>query len=156
MSVTQFELASNWRIAAPLPRVWPEIVDVDAWPSWWRAVRKVERLRDGDAEGIGALRRLTWATALPYTITFDVMSTRIEPMHLIEGRASGELSGVGLWTLASDGAGTTVRYDWRVELGKPWMRTLAPLLRPAFAWNHNVLMRRGEEDLRRRLGINSS
>jgi hypothetical protein len=47
-----------------------------------------------------------------------------------------------------------VRYDWRVDLGKPWMRTLAPLLRPAFAWNHNVLMRWGEQDLSRRFGIN--
>ncbi len=116
MSVTQFELVSHWRIAAPLQRVWPEIVEVDAWPSWWRAVRKVVRLSDGDANGIGALRRLTWATALPYSITFDVLSTRIEPMHLIEGRASGELSGVGLWTLTSDGGGTAVRYDWRVDL----------------------------------------
>ncbi|HEV2514093.1 MAG TPA: SRPBCC family protein [Devosia sp.] len=86
MSVTQFELVSHWRIAAPLQRVWPEIVDVDDWPSWWRAVRKVERLQDGDAGGIGALRRITWATALPYTITFDVVSTRIEPMHLIQWR----------------------------------------------------------------------
>lgn len=153
MSVTQFELVSHWRIAAPLDRVWPEIADVDAWPSWWRAVRKVERLRDGDASGVGALRRLTWATALPYTITFNVESTRIEPMHQIEGRAGGELNGVGLWTLTSDGASTTVRYDWRVDLGKPWMRTFAPILRPAFAWNHNVLMGWGETDLRARLGI---
>ena len=55
--------------------------------------------------------------------------------------------------LAPDGDATTVRYDWHVELGKPWMRTFAPVLRPIFAWNHNVLMGWGEADLRRRLGI---
>lgn len=153
MSVTQFELVSHWRIAAPPERVGPEIVDVDAWPSWWRAVRKVERLRDGDAGGVGALRRITWATALPYTITFDVEATRIEPMRQLEGRATGELNGVGIWTLTPDGDDTAVRYDWRVDLGKPWMRVFAPILRPAFAWNHNVLMGRGEADLRTRLGL---
>lgn len=153
MSVTAFELVSHWRIAAPLDRVWAEIVDVDAWPSWWRAVRKVERLRDGDIEGIGAVRRITWATALPYTITFDVESTRSEPMYQLEGRATGELNGVGIWTLTSDGDITTVRYDWRVDLGKAWMRAFAPILRPAFAWNHNVLMGWGEADLKIRLGL---
>ncbi len=153
MSVTAFELVSHWRIAAPLDRVWAEIVDVDAWPSWWRAVRKVERLRDGDTEGIGAVRRITWATALPYTITFDVESTRSEPMYQLEGRATGELNGVGIWTLTSDGDITTVRYDWRVDLGKAWMRAFAPILRPAFAWNHNVLMGWGEADLKTRLGL---
>jgi len=153
MSVAQFELVSHWRIAAAPERVWPEIVDVDAWPSWWRAVRKVERLRDGDAGGVGALRRITWATALPYTITFDVEATRIEPMRQLEGRATGELNGVGIWTLTPDGDDTAVRYDWRVDLGKPWMRVLAPILRPAFAWNHNVLMGWGEADLRTRLGL---
>jgi hypothetical protein len=153
MSVTAFELVSYWRIAAPLDRVWAEIVDVDAWPSWWRAVRKVERLRDGDIEGIGAVRRITWATALPYTITFDVESTRSEPMHRLEGRATGELNGVGVWTLTSDGDITTVRYDWRVDLGKAWMRAFAPILRPAFAWNHNVLMGWGKADLKTRLGL---
>lgn len=153
MSVTAFELVSHWRIAAPLDRVWAEIVDVDAWPSWWRAVRKVERLRDGDTEGIGAVRRITWATALPYTITFDVESTRSEPMYQLEGRATGELNGVGVWTLTSDGDIITVRYDWRVDLGKAWMRAFAPILRPAFAWNHNVLMGWGEADLKTRLGL---
>lgn len=153
MSVTQFELLSHWHLAAPLEQVWPEIADVDAWPQWWRAVRKVEKLRDGDAAGIGATRRITWTTALPYTITFDVESTRIEPLRLLEGRASGELNGVGLWTLTSDGTGTTVRYDWRIDLGKAWMRVLAPVLRPAFAWNHNVLMGWGEADIRARLHI---
>jgi len=153
MSVTQFELVTNWRIAAPLDAVWREIADSDAWPQWWRAVKRVERLSDGDSSGLGARRRITWGTALPYTISFDVEATLIEPMHRLEGRASGELNGVGRWTLRPEDGVTMVRYEWRVELGKPWMRAFAPLLRPVFAWNHNVVMGWGEADLRKRLGI---
>lgn len=96
---------------------------------------------------------MTWATALPYTITFDMEATRIEHMQLIEGRAVGELDGVGLWTLAPEDGVTRVRYDWRVDLGKPWQRALAPVLRPVFTWNHEVVMAWGEADIKRRLGI---
>ena len=100
----------------------------------------------GDAEGIGALRRMTWRTALPYTLSFDMRTTRVEPMRLIEGRAEGELAGRGRWTLAADGGVTRVRYEWIVAVEKPWMRALAPLLRPVFAWNHNKVMGWGEQE----------
>lgn len=156
LATAQFELVSHWRIAAPLVRVWAEILDTDAWPSWWRAVKQVEKLRDGDAAGLGAVRRMTWGTALPYTLAFEVEVTLIQPMHLVEGRASGELNGLGLWTLSEEAGVTVVRYDWRVDLGRPWMRTLAPLLRPAFTWNHAIVMGWGEVDLKRRLGLPST
>ena len=44
-----------------------------------------------------------------------------------------------------------MRYDWRVDVTKPWQVALAPLLRPVFAWNHNVVMGWGYEDLKTRL-----
>jgi uncharacterized protein YndB with AHSA1/START domain len=151
MPATQFHLITTWRFDAPLAAVWRTLSAPEDWPTWWRAVTRVETLAPGDAEGIGALRRLTWRTALPYTLTFAMRTTRVEPMRLIEGRAEGELNGLGRWTLAEDGAGTRVRYDWIVEVEKPWMRALAPLLRPVFAWNHNKVMAWGEEGLKRRL-----
>jgi len=151
MPATQFHLVTNWRFQVPLAAVWRALAQPEDWPTWWRAVARVDTLAQGDADGIGALRRLTWCTALPYTITFAMRTTRIEPMRLIEGRAEGELNGLGRWTLAQDGAGTRVRYDWIVEVEKPWMRALAPLLRPVFAWNHNKVMAWGEEGLARKL-----
>ena len=39
---------------------------------------------------LGAVRRLTWRTALPYRLTFDMTATRIQPMTILEGRASGD------------------------------------------------------------------
>ena len=152
MPVTRFDLVSEWRLDAPIARVWAEIAAPEQWPHWWRAVKRVERLKDGDSEGVGIVRRFTWGTALPYTITFDMETTRVEPQRLIEGRARGELDGIGRWTLTPDGAATHVRYDWQVEQQRPWQRTRAPLLRPAYAWNHRVVMGWGEADIRRRLG----
>ena len=43
------------------------------------------------------------------------------------------------------------RYDWIVELTKPWMRSLAPILRPVFAWNHNKVMEWGRDGITRKL-----
>ena len=153
MASQQFNLVSEWRLAAPVDRVWAELMRPDDWPQWWRAVKRVDTLAEGDARGVGAIRRLTWGSALPYELTFEMRATRVEPMTVIEGRASGELDGTGRWTLTPDRNGTLVRYDWQIEVTKPWMRTLAPLLRPAFAWNHNVVMGWGYQGLRRRLGL---
>lgn len=153
LAATRFDLVTEWRLAAPVSRVWAEIARPEQWPSWWRAVRAVEIVRAGDANGVGAVRRFTWKTALPYDVTFELEATRVEPEHTLEGRATGELNGVGLWTLSPDGTGTRVRYDWRVELQLAWQRALAPVLRPVFAWNHNVVMGWGEEDIRRRLRL---
>ena len=50
-----------------------------------------------------------------------------------------------------DGGSTRVRYDWRVKTTKPWMNLLAPVARPFFKWNHDVIMGWGEEGLRKRL-----
>jgi hypothetical protein len=80
-------------------------------------------------------------------------TTRVEPFSLIEGRAIGELLGVGRWQLSNDAATTTVRYDWKVETTKPWMNLIAPIARPIFSWNHNVVMGWGAEGLAKRLGL---
>lgn len=152
MAATQFHLVTEWRIDAPVTDVWSVLVDVENWPAWWRAVKRVELLEKGDASGIGVVRRLTWSTALPYDLSFDFRSTRIEPLALIEGRAFGELDGTGRWTLRQDGETTHVRYDWIVEVTKTWMVVLAPLLRPVFTWNHNKVMEWGHEGLLKRLG----
>jgi hypothetical protein len=85
---------------------------------------------------------------------FDTRTVKIEPPHLLEAEATGELVGTGVWQLKEEaGAGAVhVQYDWRVRTTRPWMNLLAPVMRPAFAWNHSVVMRRGGQDLARYLG----
>jgi hypothetical protein len=156
MDAKRFELVTHWRLDAELEQVWACLCDSDSWPSWWPSVTRIELLRPGQApDGVGAIRRLHWKTALPYDLIFDVEMIAIDPMRRIEGRAFGELDGVGIWTLRTEGRATIIRYDWQVEVTKTWMRLLAPLLRPIFAWNHGVVMRRGEKGLARWLKSNA-
>ncbi len=72
--------------------------------------------------------------------------------RLLEGVASGELAGTGLWRFFADGDATAVFYQWDVETTRAWMNLLAPLARPAFAWNHDRVMREGGAGFARLLG----
>jgi hypothetical protein len=147
----QFDLVTDWKFDQPIGRVWKLLHDVRTWPAWWPAVILVEQVEDGDRSGVGAINRFVWKTALPYRIEFETRVVRLEPMSLIEGRSAGDLEGRGLWTLREEAGWTHVRYRWNVEVQRPWMRALAPLLRPMFAWNHNHVMEQGRLGLERAL-----
>jgi hypothetical protein len=88
---------------------------------------------------------------LPYRLSFDARTTRIEAPHLLEARVSGDLAGHGRWTFSHDAGITTVRYEWCVHTTKTWMNVIAPLTRSVFADNHHALMRKGGEGLARLL-----
>ena len=151
MTTTHFDLISHWRIAAPVDRVWSALTDPDSWPTWWPCVRTVTTLRAGDATGVGSVRRMRWSTRLPYEIDIELEAVEVRRHERLRGRARGPLRGEGLWLLRADANRTDVTYVWRVELVKPWMRWLAPVLAPVFRWNHDAVMRAGEAGLTRHL-----
>jgi hypothetical protein len=151
----QYSFVTTWRIGAPVDRVWDALHEVGRWPEWWRYVERATELSPGDDGGAGAVWRLEWATALPYRFTFDARTTRAERPNSLEADATGELRGTGRWWLAADGPEgpqTLVRYEWNVATDKAWMNALAPVARPLFAWNHDVLMAEGGRGLARYLG----
>ena len=151
-SASHLDLTSHWRIAAPVASVWAALTDVRSWPQWWPYVRAVEQVDSGNAEGLGAVHRIRWATRLPYTIQIEVRSVEIHKHQRLCGRSRGQLEGQGTWLLRSAGDGITeVAYRWQVVVTKPWMRRLAPLLAPVFRWNHDGVMRAGERGLNRYL-----
>ncbi|WP_457578561.1 SRPBCC family protein [Ensifer adhaerens] len=114
-------------------------------------MKQVTLLNEGDEHGVGAVRRMRWSTALPYELVFDIETTKVEPPLFIEGRALGELDGIGRWTLQGEASACRVRYDWIVTVTKPWMVRLSFILRPVFRWNHGVVMERGRRGLSKRL-----
>lgn len=151
-SASDFVLVSDWRIPAAIERVWDVLNDPTGWPRWWPYVASVEKLAAGDAAGIGARYRFHWTSRLPYHIDIETHVVEIDRLKRIRAEASGELKGEGIWRLQPIADGTAVEYTWRVSVDKAWMRALAPVLRPAFAWNHNGVMAAGEAGLKKYLG----
>jgi hypothetical protein len=147
-----YEFVTIWHVKAPIEKVWNEIYHSTDWPTWWRGVENVLETRKGDESGVGSIHRYTWKSKLPYRLRFDMQTIRIEPPQLLEGIAVGELQGRGLWQLSTEGSETIVRYDWTVVTTKRWMNLLAPIARPLFEWNHNVVMNWGAKGLEKRLG----
>jgi hypothetical protein len=147
-----YNFVTIWRVNAPIESVWNEIYYSTEWPSWWRGVESVSEVRKSDESGVGSIHRYTWKSKLPYRLSFDMQTVRIEPPVLLEGMAVGELQGRGLWQLTTDGNDTVVRYDWSVETTKRWMNLLSPIARPLFEWNHDVVMGWGAQGLAKRLG----
>jgi Polyketide cyclase / dehydrase and lipid transport len=147
-----YEFITVWNFDAPIESVWEEIYASERWPEWWKGVIGMAELKPGDKDGIGSIRRSTWKSVLPYKLEFDLEVTRIEHLKLMEARAFGELEGIGSWRLTSEGeTRTRVQYDWRVKTTKPWMNFLAPVARPFFQWNHDIIMGWGEDGLKKRL-----
>lgn len=147
-----FDLVSHWRITAPPPAVWAALVDAPSWPCWWPQVRAVQTLSAGDADGLGRRHRIEWATPLPYRITIEIELQEMLRHQRLRGRAVGDMQGEGIWLLSGSGDYTDITYLWRVELTRPWMRWLAPMLAPLFRWNHDAVMRAGGAGLARHLG----
>ena len=148
---TRYRFLTTWVLDAPRERVWDAIYGVEKWPEWWPGVELVEKLGHGDERGVGSIYRHRWRSRLPYTVGFDMRTTRIEHQRLLEGTARGELEGVGRWRLW-DGDGTAVTYEWNVRTTAVWMNAVTPVARPVFVWSHNVVMRWGGEGLARLLG----
>jgi hypothetical protein len=116
-------------------------------------VRRVATLDRGDAERVGSRYRIAWRSRIPYDLEFDFTVRRLESPRLMEGDAAGELAGTGCWRLFEQDGVTAVIYDWDVRTAKRWMNLAAPLARPVFEYNHDLVMRWGGEGLARRLGV---
>jgi uncharacterized protein YndB with AHSA1/START domain len=150
--MSDYQFVTVWRFDAPLESVWETIKHSERWNEWWKGVISVIELKAGDENGVGSVRRSKWKSALPYTLEFDSEIIRVEPMKIIEARAFGELEGTGIWTFTAENENRIrVHYDWTVKTTKPWMNYVAPLARPFFRWNHDVIMNWGGDGLAKKL-----
>jgi uncharacterized protein YndB with AHSA1/START domain len=140
--VARYHFVTTLAVAAPRDRVWAFVVAPESWPHGWRWLRSVDVLTDGDPHAPGARHRFTFCTALPYQLRFDTECLRVEAPSLLVAQTSGDLMGASVWQLRDLlGGGTQAVHTWLVSTSKRWMNAVSPIARPAFSWNHDVLMR---------------
>ncbi len=147
----EYAFITRWQIRAPLQPVWDLIYDSLHWPDWWKGVVDVTVIRSGGDNDIGGIRPYTWKSVLPYRLVFDMELTAVEPCKYMRGMAFGELEGMGEWFFEEKDGITYVQYNWNVLTNKPWMNWFHFALKPAFDYNHNIVMAWGAEGLARKL-----
>ena len=148
---TDYSFITHWQINAPLTDVWEVIHDSIQWPQWWKGVVKVVEFKKGDANGVGGIREYTWRSILPYQLSFKMCLTACDKYKRIKGKAFGELEGEGEWLFSEKEGITYVEYHWTVFTNKAWMNYLAFMLKPAFRYNHDVVMGWGIKGLANKL-----
>ena len=148
---SQYAFITRWQIKAPLPEVWDTIHDSTHWPLWWKGVVEVKELQKGDIDGVGGIREYTWRSIMPYQLAFKMRLTELEKYKRMKGEAFGELEGMGEWFFEEKNGISFVQYNWNVFTNKAWMNNLAFILKPVFAFNHNVVMSWGAKGLAKKL-----
>lgn len=153
MAPVEFHIVSRWRVKGSVDDVYNVINKPKDFVRWWSAVYlRVEEIEAGDENGVGRTLNLHTRGFLPYTMDWQARATEVEkPVRLVV-EAQGDLQGTGEWRFRQDGEWAQVDYDWTVVANRPWMKRLAPLLRPVFAANHRWAMRKGQQGLERELG----
>jgi uncharacterized protein YndB with AHSA1/START domain/quercetin dioxygenase-like cupin family protein len=141
----EYVFVDEWDVAAPPQAVFGALADARTYPEWWTPV-----YLDVDADGppaLGKVSRQHFKGRLPYHLHTTSTTTRLEPPHVVAGDVEGDLRGRGTWTLTPTATGTHVRFDWQVFADRPLLRTLTPLLRPLFRWNHAWAIARAMDGL---------
>ena len=144
-----YAFVTVWRVPGTACEVATVLADAGSLPRWWPSVYlgvRVLHTPDPDT-GLGAVAELHTTGWLPYTLTWTLEITEPITERGFALSAVGDLEGRGVWTFELDGPEVVITYDWRVRAGKPLLRRLSWLLRPAFEANHHWAMRRGEQSL---------
>ena len=151
--MTEYSFLSTWLLETSRDSAWEVLQDPVRWPEWWRGVARVSELDAGDERRVGSRYRIAWRSRIPYELEFDFTVRRVDAPQFMAGDAAGALQGTGIWRLFEQDGVTAVVYDWNVRTTKRWMNLVAPLARPVFEYNHDIVMRWGGEGLARRLGV---
>lgn len=145
MGFADYHFVTQWKIQGQASKIFDILKDGESYACWWKpAYLKTEKT--------GPQKVHAWVKAkLPYVLDFETELMREIPDRQIELKATGELSGQGLWTLKPEGPSTIVTFHWDVTVTKPWMKRLSFLLKPIFRWNHDWVMKTGGVCLQKRV-----
>jgi uncharacterized protein YndB with AHSA1/START domain len=138
----RYHFLSDFTMTSRREAVWDALRASEAWPSWWRWLKRIEVVRAATSEnGVGAVYRNHIGSPTGYSFTFESEIADVEHLRRIDLTLTGEIDGRIRYVLSDDpSGGTHISYAQLVETPKWWMNLLAPIARPGFTWNHDKLM----------------
>jgi len=144
-----YHFVSRWRVRATVAEVQDIIGQPLEYPRWWPSVYL--NARETTLPG-SAARRVEFHTRgmLPYTLIWTACVVERTPEKIVI-EASGDLEGRGVWSFSQDGDYADITFEWNLDVNKPFVRYMTPMLRPVFEANHRWSMEQGESSLREEL-----
>jgi hypothetical protein len=145
-----FRFDENWEIpGATAVEVYDVLAHGELLPEWWKGVYlEAHKLSDTLEPTVGDRLRVRARGFLPYELDFIVEAVELAPIKRVVVKTVGDFDGLWSATLSQHEGGVHVDLTWEVTVLQPILKRLAPLLRPAFAWNHRWTTPRGEKGLR--------
>jgi hypothetical protein len=133
----RYLFTSKWEVPAPARDVYAALERVIDYPLWWPEFREVTRVA-------GGRYRMVVRSFLPYRITY-VLSQVIADRGTgrLEATVAGDIAGRIGWKIDPAPHGSLVRFREDVETHLSLLNLLAPVARPAFEFNHQLMMRDG-------------
>ena len=150
MPANVFRFEEQWTLpGATTAEVYETLAHGEWLPLWWRGVyEKAEKLTPTATPEVGDRLKVRARGALPYKLDFILEAVELTPDRRVVVQTYGDFDGRWSADLTERADGVHVAIVWEVRVEKPWLKRLAPLLRPAFAWNHRWTTPRGEAGLR--------
>ena len=141
MSFNQYRFRSAWAVDCSPADAFDVLSDLGSYPLWWPEVRRAVQV--GEERAL-----LSCRSFLPYELVFEASHhTRDSEGLVLVANLEGDLNGTVGWRIQAWGGGARLFYDQSVTVGKPVLRALGPLLRPALVANHQLMMRHGKRGL---------
>jgi len=141
--MAKYAFVDEWFVPAEPQWVYDLLSCPREYPAWWGDVF-LEGVGDPGPAAPGKRARLVTRGRLPYRLRWELVCAEARPPNRLVSWITGDFGGEGIWTITRVEGGTRVVLEWTVEVRKPLVRRLTPVLRPVFAWNHHWAMERGE------------
>jgi Polyketide cyclase / dehydrase and lipid transport len=137
-----YRFSSVWFVDARPEDAFDVLSDLGDYPKWWPEVREIWRIDDDTVEARAR-------SLLPYDLRFTMRRGRQDrDAGVLQTDMTGELEGYSRFTISPAGHGSRLLFEEEVVTNKASLNRLAPIARPAFKWNHSLMMRHGLAGLR--------
>jgi hypothetical protein len=140
--LNRYSFTSTWVLDVSPEEAFDVLRDIADYPSWWPEVKEVWRKSDDSVF-------VRCRSVLPYDLLFSMRRCREDRSGgLLEVAMEGDLEGITSFKLSPTGSGTRLVFEENVVTNKRLLNALAPIAKPAFAFNHALMMRHGLAGLR--------
>lgn len=144
--MASYSFVDEWDVPGAIEDVYALLSCPREYPRWWGAAF-LEGEGDPGPAAPGKRTRLVTRGRLPYRLRWELVCLEADEPTRLVSQISGDFEGQGIWTLTPVEGGTRAVLEWQVDVHKPLVRHLTPLMRPLFAWNHRWAMDRGRESI---------